>query len=73
MPDEKGKPKNIREENNELRLIWALRILLSSNGVYDTNSGLIADLCELHKGKEPFKKSTLETKFAEAKRIFESD
>jgi hypothetical protein len=71
--DEKVKPKSIREENNELRLIWALRTLLSTNGVYETNAGLIADLCEIHKGKEPFKKSTLETKFADAKRIFESD
>lgn len=71
--DEKIKPKSIREESNQLRLIWALRTLLSSNGVYESNAELIADLCEIHKGKEPFKKSTLEGKFADAKRIFESD
>lgn len=67
------KPKSRRQENNDLKLIGALRKMLETNDVYLTNAQLIDDLCELYKGKEPFKKSTLEGKFAEAKRMLESD
>lgn len=67
------KPKSRRQENNDLRLIGALRKMLETNDIYPTNSQLIDDLCEIYKGKEPFKKSTLEGKFAEAKRMLESD
>ncbi len=67
------KPKSRRQENNDLRLIGALRKMLETNDIYLTNTQLIDDLCEIYKGKEPFKKSTLEGKFAEAKRMLESD
>ena len=67
------KPKSQRQENNDLRLIWALRTMLSDNDIYPKNTQLIDDLCELHKGKEPFKKSTLETRFSDARKISESD
>ena len=67
------KPKNRRLENNDLRLIGALRKMLQTNDIYPTNSQLIDDLSEIYKGKEPFKKTTLEIRFAEAKRILESD
>lgn len=67
------KPKNRRQENNDLRLIGALRKLLADNDVYSTNTQLINDLCLLYKGQEPFKTSTLEGRFSDAKRILESD
>ena len=67
------KPKSRRQESNDLRLIGALRKMLEENGIYQTNTLLIDDLCELYKGKEPFKVSTLQGRFAEAKRMLESD
>ena len=73
VDDAPQKPKSRRQENNDLRLIGALRKMLETNDIYPKNAQLIDDLCEIYKVKEPFKKSTLEGKFAEAKRMLESD
>ena len=65
--------KNLREANNELRLIDALRtMLVESNEIYKSNKELIQDLITIHNSREPFSESTLENKFAKAKKISKS-
>jgi hypothetical protein len=62
----------LRDEQNSLQLIWALRQLLNEHQYGKTDRELIYYLSKTHSDKPGFKRLALEMKFAEAKVAAES-
>ncbi|QGX90919.1 hypothetical protein EFZ10_04260 [Tatumella sp. TA1] len=66
-PDAPKENITTREKNNLHSLIGGLLVLLLADGKKN-QSGIITQLTDIFKDKEPFKQRTLESKFSEAKR-----
>ena len=64
------KPKNAREEANDLRLIGALLAIIKNDEVYKTEAELIDDLISWY-DFSPFAQRTLQDRFSKAKRALE--
>lgn len=64
------KPKNAREEANDLRLIGALLAILKNSEVYKTEAELIEDLMSWY-NFSPFTQRTLQDRFSKAKKALE--
>lgn len=64
------KPKNVREEANDLRLIGALLAIIKNDEVYKTEAELIDDLMSWY-DFSPFAQRTLQDRFSKAKKALE--
>jgi hypothetical protein len=64
------KPKNAREEANDLRLIGALLAIIKNDEVYKTEAELIDDLMSWY-DFSPFAQRTLQDRFSKAKKALE--
>lgn len=64
------KPKNAREEANDLRLIGALLTIIKNDEVYKTEAELIEDLMSWY-DFSPFAQRTLQERFSKAKKALE--
>jgi hypothetical protein len=65
-----SKPKNAREEANDLRLIGALLAIIKNDEVYKTEAELIEDLMSWYQFS-PFAQRTLQERFSKAKKALD--
>ena len=71
IQEERDKPKSLREETNDLRLIGALLDIIRKDEAYKSEAELIEDLTNWHQGS-PFTQRTLQDRFSKAKKAMEN-
>lgn len=71
IQEEKDKPKNPREEANDLRLIGALLSIIMNDERYKSEAELIEELMGWYEGS-PFTQRTLQDRFSRAKKAMEN-